>query len=170
MTKIQNAKLGAGFTLVELILYVAVVAVIVSALVPLAWNTIGNSAKSSVQQEVAANARHISEIIKYEIRRASGLSAVTPTTLTLNNFSPDTTTTFQLNGTNLQINRNGAGYVNLNSPDTQVTGLAFTNYTSGDNKTKNIQFSFTVSTNTTSTRQEYQQSVTIEGDGEVRSN
>ena len=61
-------KSGAGFTFIELILYVAIVTIILSALVPFAWSAIETGVKSAVKQEVNANARYLSERIKYEIR------------------------------------------------------------------------------------------------------
>src|SRR3990167_11538866 len=69
-------RAGAGFTLIELILYVALITIILSAIVPFAWNTVQTGVKSAVQQEVNANARYISERIKYEIRNSTGINSV----------------------------------------------------------------------------------------------
>lgn len=160
-----------GFTFIELLLYISIVTIMLSAIIPFAWNIIGSSTKSSTEQEVFSQARYVSERLKYEIRRASGITSVGATSISLTNFSPDTTTVIDLSANKARINKNGTGPVNLNSNDTNVTSLAFTDYTSADNKTKNIQFSFTMDDTGASTRKEYQvPAVTIESSAEVRSN
>jgi type II secretory pathway pseudopilin PulG len=159
-----------GFTLVELILYVAIFTLMMTSLIPFAWNIIGGGAKSTTQQEISSNARYVSEIIKYEIRRASGITSVTSTSISLTNFSPDSTTVIGLSGGKITISKNGGGAVNLNSNDTTISSLTFTNYTSAGNTSENIQFAFTMNSNFNQTRKEYQSTLSVEGDAEVRSN
>ena len=163
-----------GFTLIELILYMALVSIVLAALIPFALNIIGGSAKSSAQQEVFSQGRFVSERIKYEIRNASGITSVGNTSITLTNFAPDTNTVITLIEGKMTVNKNGAGVVDLNSNDTVITcpsNICFTNYTSGDNKTKHIQFKITMDDNFGSSRQEYQvPAFDIEGSAEVRSN
>lgn len=163
-----------GFTLIELILYVAIITIVMGALIPFAWNVIEGSAKSGVEQEVSSQARYVSERIKYEIRRASGITSVSATSISLTNFSPDTTTIISLSGGKMQINKNGTGPVNLNSDDTTITtvgGVIFTDYQSADAKTKHIQFTFTIDDNYTGSRQEYDApAITVESSAELRSN
>lgn len=161
-----------GFTFIEIILYVSIVSIILVALVPVAWNVIGGSVKSSAQQEVFSQARLISERIKYEIRNADGVNSVAATSISLD--PPGTSndpTIIDLSGGKIRIKLGVAAAVDLNSSDTSITSLTFTNYTSGDNKTKHIQFVFTIDDNFGSSRQEYDVPVqTIEGSAELRSN
>jgi len=159
-----------GFTFIELILYMAIVSIIVGSLVIFAWNIIGGGVKSSVEQEVYANARYVSERIKYEIRRASGITSVAPSSISLTNFSPDTSTAIDLSSGKVRISQNGGTPVSLNSADTTVSSLVFTDYRSADNKTKHIQFTLTLTSNFAQARQEYQGSVSLESSAELRSN
>jgi type II secretory pathway pseudopilin PulG len=161
-----------GFTYIELILYISLITMVIMALVPFAWNVIGGSVKSRNQQEVSAQARAIGERIKWEIRNAKDVQAVTSTQLTLNDFdSTKNPTIIKLNGTNITIKEGTGAEVPLHSDTIQVTSLTFSDYTSTDDKTKNVQFTFTVDERPTGTRHEYQvPSVTVEGDAEVRSN
>lgn len=160
-----------GFTLIELILYMAIVAFILGSLVTFAWNIIGTQAKSATEQEVFSSARYVSERIKYEIRDASGINSVTPTSISLaNSVVSKNPTVIDLSGGKVRIKYGASGVVNLNSTDTNVSSLVFTNYTSGDNKTKNIQFTFTLQSNYSTSRQEYIETTSIRGDAEVRSN
>jgi prepilin-type N-terminal cleavage/methylation domain-containing protein len=158
MTKISNLTKNLnshkGFTLIELILYISILTIILSALVPFAWNSIGTGVKSSVQQEVNSNARYASERIKYEIRKASGISSVLPNSIHLTNFSPDTFTLIYLSDGNIMINKNGSSVANLNSTNTVINSLTFTNYTSPDTKTKHIQFVINIAAKYGASRQE----------------
>jgi hypothetical protein len=60
--------------------------------------------------------------------------------------------------------------VQLNSTHTTISSLVFTNYSSGDNKTKHIQSVFTVLAAFSAGRQEYQDALSLEASAEVRSN
>ena len=162
----------SGFTLIEVIIYVSIVSVFLSALVPFAWNMIGGSVKSSAQQEVSSQARYVSERIKYEIRNADNINSVSAGSIYLD--VPGTgndPTIIDLSGGKIRVKLGAAAEVNLNSNDTIITSLTFTDYTSADSKTKNIQFSFTIDDNYGSTRQEYDApEITIQGSAELRSN
>jgi hypothetical protein len=79
-------------------------------------------------------------------------------------------TIIDLSGGKVRIKWGAATAVNLNSDDTVVSGLTFTDYTSVDNKTKHIGFVFTISDNLSATRQEYQESVAFRSSAEMRSN
>ena len=160
-----------GFTFIELILYVSIVTIILSALVPFAWSAIETGVKSAVQQEVNANARYISERIKYEIRNSTGVNSVAATSISLVTSIPSTNPTIiDLAFGNIRVQQGAASAVNLNSANTIINSLTFTDYTSLDNKTKHIQFVMTVAASFAAARQEYQDSVVVESSSEVRSN
>lgn len=166
----KNSK---GFTYVEFILYIAIVVIVLSALIPFAWNVIGGGVKSTTQQEVFSNAQYISERLKYEIRNAAGINSVSSTLISLSVASVSANpTVIWLSGGDMYITQGTASAVRLNSQNTTVTNLAFTNFTSSDNKAKNIQFTFTIAAKYqgAGTRQEYNESTTMESDAELRSN
>jgi type II secretory pathway pseudopilin PulG len=148
-----------GFTLIETLLYVVIIGMMLTAIIPFAGNIISAGARSTVQQEISSNARYISEKIKSEIRNCNGTITVAPTSLTLGSD------TIALSGTDIQLNG-----VNLNSNDVTITNLHFSNFTTGDSKSKNIQFNFTVNSDFAQTRKEYQGSINVQGSAEVRSN
>lgn len=166
---------GAGFTFIELILYVAIVTIVLSALVPFAWSAVETGVKSAVQQEVNANARYISERIKYEIRNANSITSITNTSCSVNSIELNTTTNaitvIDVSGGKIRIRYGAAGTpINLNSDNTNVSCLTFTDYRSGDGKTKHIQFTINIAASFAAARQEYQDSVVVESSSEVRSN
>lgn len=162
-----------GFTFIELILYLAIVSIMMTALIPFAWNVIGGGVKSATEQEVFSQARYISERIKYEVRNASGINSVSATQISLATFDAATNPTIITSTSgNITIKQGAGATVNLNSTDTKISSFTFTNYTSADNATKNIQFVMTVAANypNAGSRQEYNESTTLESDAEVRSN
>lgn len=162
---------GQGFTFIELLLYVGIIALVMGSLVPAAWEMIGGQAKSNSNSEMYAQMRKISDRIKYEIRNASGITTVTATSISLASATAaNNPTVIDQAGQFLRIKQGAGPTVNLNSPDNTISGLIFTDYTSGDNKTKNIQFVFTLSQNYPSGRQEFVGFTTVEGDAEIRSN
>lgn len=162
-----------GVTLIETIIYIAIVSLIMTSLIPFAWNVIEGGVKSSTEQEVFGNARYISEQIKYQIRNAIGINSVSATQISLITSNSITNPTIiGLSGTNLTMQQGVGSAINLNSQNATMSGVAFTPYTSADNKTKNIQFVFTVNASYAGagSRQELNESTTVEGDAEVRSN
>lgn len=176
-----------GFTFLELILYISIVTVMLAAIIPFALNVITGGAKSTVEQEVFSQARYVSERLKYEIRNASNINNGSCPSSTCSNFGVDLATDsikqislketggsdptiFNIASGKLMIKQGGASSVEINSTDTNVTSLIFTNYTSFDNKTKHISFTFTLASNYLGQRQEFKETVTLEGSAEVRSN
>ena len=165
----KNAK---GFTLIELLIYMSIVSIMLTALIPFAWNIIEGGAKSATEQEVFSNARTMSERIKYEIRNATAVNSISATQISLATpYSFTNPTIISSTSGNLTIQQGAAPAAALNSSNTNLSNLAFTNFTSADNKTKNIQFIFTLkASSSATTRQEFNESTTIESDAEVRSN
>lgn len=171
MKKQLSAPLG--FTYLELIIYIAILVIIMTTLIPFAWNVIEGGVKNATEREVYSQGRYVSERIKYEIRNANGINSVSPTQISLSTDDPATNPTIITSASGGITIQQGAGSpIVLNSQDTTVTSLAFTNYTSSDNKTQNIQFTFTIAARYAGAgnRQEYQGSTTLEGAAEVRSN
>lgn len=159
-----------GFTFIELLLYISVVTILLSALIPFAWNVIEGQVKVATEQEVYSQARYVAERIKQEIRNANSINSVAAASIDLNTTN-NTTTVIDLSGSKARIKYGVAGVpVNLNSDDTNISALSFTNYTSGDAKTKHIGFTFTINNNSSSIRQEYQETLDIRSSAEIRSN
>lgn len=162
-----------GVTFIELILYISIVSIMMMALIPFAWNVIGGGVKSNTQREVFSNARFITERIKYEIRNATGINSLTSTQISLSNLNSSLNPTIiSLISNNIQIQQGSGSATILNSTDTKIQNLQFTNYSSFDSKTKHIKFTITVSANypNAGQRQEYNDLSTIESSAELRSN
>lgn len=79
------SKINNGFSLVELILYVALLSIIVSSLVIFGVNVVLIRSKVRVEQEVITNARLVGKRINYEIRNATGINSVGAQSISLSN-------------------------------------------------------------------------------------
>jgi type II secretory pathway pseudopilin PulG len=173
MKYFQKKQLQNGFTLLELILYMGMVTVFMSALIPFSWNVIEGGAKSATGQEIFTQGQYVADRITNEIRNASDINSVSPTQISLATAIPATNPTIiSLNAGIINMQQGAATPIALNSVNTTIQSLTFTNYSSFDNKTQNIQFQFTIAAKYSGagTRQEYNGSVAMEGSAEVRSN
>src|SRR5579872_4849428 len=171
MKYFRTKQIQDGFTLIELILYIGIVTIMMSALIPFAWNIIEEGVKNSTKQEIFTQGQYVADRITYEIRNASGINSVVSNQISLSTATPATNPTLiSLNAGAINLQQGSASPIALNSKNTTVQSLTFTNYTSSDNKTKNIQFVFTIAANYSGagSRQEYTGSVTMEGSAEVR--
>lgn len=183
MVKLKNylLKSDRGFTFIEILLYISIVVFLMGTLMQFGISVISNGAKNSTQQEVYEAARYISERLKYEIRNAvdintgssnfsSNLAQNAGQKLSLKGVAPNDPLLIDVQGGKARITAGTNSPVVLNSADTAVTNLTFTNLSSLDSKTKHIVFTLTVIANYNSTRQEYKESITIESSAELRSN
>lgn len=179
--KFKMSNTQYGFTFIELILYVSIVTLMLTSLIPFAWNIIGGSAKSITQEEVFSQGRFISERLKYEIRNAADIDSAnsdfdvniaenTTKKLTLLQSPPINSSRISVaaNG-RLQFQQGADPPVELSSQDVIITDLTFSNYSSSDGKSKHVGFTITVAT-TNNTRQEYAENITIKSSAEIRNN
>ena len=170
-----KTKLKSGFTLIELILYIALISIFITGAILFAWDIIYGGAKSEVQRDVNQNSRLISKRMIYEIRNSSAVNSVTTSDLCLASNTPARNPTrFYISAGRLYVAW-GGGSTNctsmtnnqpLTSNKVTVSGLTFTDRSSGT-VSSNIQFSFTVSS--TGIRQEWQKSQSYTGNAEIRS-
>jgi type II secretory pathway pseudopilin PulG len=168
-----------GFTLIETILYIALLVIIMSAILPLSLQILGSGAKSTAGQEVYGAARYTSERIAYEIRNAALLNTASSSFnvnlatssgagLYLSGFSSSTDPTIiRVDSGTATIIQGTSTPVALNSSSTQVTNLVFSNYSTSTYR--NVGFVLGMANAGTSTRQEFQASTTIRMSVELRS-
>jgi len=176
LSKVKSQKSSVnGFTLIELILYTALVSIIISGAILFAWDIIYGRVKSQVQQEVNQNLRLASKRIVYEVRNASDINSVGANDLCLASADSDRNPTkIYVSSGRLWIGWGGGssdctGLTNdepLTTNLVSVSGLNFNDLSFGESK--NIDFTITVES--TGDRQEWQKSQTYSSSVEVRSN
>ena len=134
LPRIQTSQ--KGFTLVELILYIALVSIFITGAIMFSWDIVYGREKSFQQQIVEQESRTIMARIAYEINRASAINALSSSSITLETGVNDTIIT--LDGDVIKITSNGAGPYNLSSNQASVTELSFSDMSSTDHNAKNI--------------------------------
>lgn len=165
-----------GFTLIELILYIALVAIFISGAIFFSWDIIYGGKKSAVEREVNQNLRLASKRILYEIRNASAINSVSSSSLCLASTNAlHNPTRIYVSSGRLHVAWGGgssdctsmANDQPITSNQVTVSELTFSDNSSGADS-YNIGFSFTVSSS--GTRQEWQKSEEYSGSAELRSN
>ena len=172
-----NSQFEDGFTFIELILYIALVSIFIGGAVLFAWDIIYGRVKSGVQQEVSQNLRLASKRIVYEIRNASGINSVTPSSISLiMDDSSRNPTVFDLSNGRLRIGYGSGGGCSTTNPcpltsnEVSVANLVFVDLSTSGGESVNIQFTITIESNNPSGRQEWEKSQTYSTSVELRSN
>ena len=137
MELFTNKKISAGFTLLEMLIYVALVSIVVSAIVLFGLWAIQVGAKTKANSEVLGNARRAMETMVYEIRKSQSVYApssifdANPGQLSLEQTNPDGSTEpsgfidFFLCDQALCLKREKANPVALTNNSVRVTSLIF---------------------------------------------
>ncbi len=145
----MSHKQQQGFTLMELLVYISLVAGVLLVATTFAWSIIESRTKSFVVQEVQQNERFIIEKITQAVRGAADVTVpavgVTDTGLTLasNDIAKDPVV-FSLDTGTLSMSEAGGASVVLHSDSINVTDLQFTNLTTPNGKTSNVRVSITL--------------------------
>ncbi|KKR10536.1 MAG: hypothetical protein UT39_C0018G0009 [Candidatus Woesebacteria bacterium GW2011_GWA1_39_21] len=170
----QKSKLKRGFTLIEMILYIAIVSIFLTGLVYFTWDLIYGRLKSYIQQEVNQNIRFASARIIYEIRNAKSVNSPTSgssetLSLTMSDVNRNPTIIDVANG-RLRIGYGSSGTCPTSNPcyltsnKVSLSELSFSNLTKDGSK--NIKFTLTVSS--FGDREELNKSETFESAVELR--
>lgn len=175
--KKKNNKKQLGFSLIEVIIYVALISIFIGGAIQFTWDILYGRVKAQVQQEVNQNLRLAVKKISYEIRNASDVTIVGASDISLMNDDDPTRDPTQIDVSNGRL-RIGYGNTDpcsvttpcfLTSDRVTVSNLTFTDLSSGTDST-NIQFSITIDHNNTGGRQEWEKSQTYTTAVELRSN
>lgn len=150
-----SGKTSRGFTLVELLVYLAIVSFLINSFVVFALNIINLGSKSNRQEEVYSTAALMSEKIKYEIRNGDDINTSSSDfdinlasnpgkKISLAASGSDNPILIDVSGGQARISRGGTLPVSLNPVRTAITDLTFTNLSSIDGLTKHLKFTLTV--------------------------
>ncbi len=155
-----SVKSGAGFTLVELILYVAIASVMLTLISIFIAATLESRVKSQTIAEVEQGGSQALDIITQVIRNSVSINtpaiSTTGPTLSLGVIDPlKSPTVFDLNIGRLRITEGAGSPVEITSPKISVSGLTFSNL-SKTNTPGVIRVEFTVSHNNPGGRNEFE--------------
>lgn len=168
---LNSFRRKGGFTMVELIIYVALVSIFITSAILYSWDVILSREKSYSEQLVGQNARIILAKILYEIKRASALQNLTSDQIALTNSVG--TTTISLAGGQITITSGGAGPYRISSDDVRILDQPetpnplFSNLSDTGNNSKNIRVRATVRLAQTTASASYNAETSIAGSAEV---
>jgi len=172
--RINNQK---GFTLIELILYIAIISIFITGTILFAWDIIHASVKSDTHREVSQNLRLASMRIAHEIRNASGINSspsLPGSSISLTNTDPlKNPTIIDVSSGRIRIGQGNSGSCPSSSPcfltsnNVTVTSLQFTDLSSAGGESKNVNYVIDLESN--ADRKEWQKSQSYENSVEIRS-
>jgi len=176
---IKKLKTTKGFTLAELIVYVAIGAVVLVSAVSVAWNILIDQGISQNKREVYMNARTVIHQLQQQIKKADDITTGSctfdshPGILTLDfpggstdvifdTYTKDVTVGQQTTTIRKLRIKEGAGdYIDLTSDKVNVTDFVLTNFTRGS-EAKNININLTLESTNPDNDPNYAASISLE--------
>jgi len=154
-----------GFTLIEFLIYIAIVGVILVIIVGFLWNTILGNIKETCYQEVQQNTRFALAKITQEIKKATGINSPLPgdssnslsLTMATTHLNP---TVFDVVNGKLRITQGSGTSYYLTSDRVRVGSLQFTNLSYSETP-GTIRIEMTLDHINPGNRTEYQASVSL---------
>lgn len=120
-------KVVTGFTVVELILYMGLLAVFLTVLTQIFTASLDTQLEAQTESSVQQDGRFILSRLQYDIERATSISdppTAGSTSARLQMVVDGATSTYQVNGQNMQLTDAG-GIYQVNSINTVVSNLQF---------------------------------------------
>jgi len=171
--KINKSK--NGFTLMEVLIYVGVLMILLTAIFSLLLWLVRSDIKAKVMREVLDNAKRSMNTMVYEIKEAKNI--YNPTTsssqlsLVTTKYLPGGETStyidFYLCGTQLCLKKESQDPTTLTSEAVEVKNLVFTKIIS--NEAPSIQINLTIEYKNPSGRPEYSASISLTSTASLRS-
>jgi len=158
-------KNGGGFTLIEFLIYIAIVSSILVLISGFLWNIVFGNIKETAYQEVQQNGRFALTKISQEIKRATGINSPlaggSANSLSLAmadpNFNP---TIFDLADGKLRITQGANPPIELTTDQVIISNLQFSNL-SYEGTPGAIRIEMTISHLNPANRIEYQASIDL---------
>lgn len=157
----MKIKQQQGFTLIETLVYLALVSGILLVATSFAWNIINSRTKAFSVQEVEQNGRFITQKISGAIKDANSivfpLTGNTANSLDLEmNDGGTETISIDLNGDNLEWQQDAGPIISLNSNQVKITNMEFVNLSTVNNRSRNIKLLMTIEHVNPANRTEWQ--------------
>lgn len=168
-----------GFTLLETLIYIGIVAVIVGALVTFTWNILDTNSKNTAISDINSSVRYLTDRLTKEIKNAIDINTSTSNfgvnltnsgQISLIAAEPNNPTIITVSSSKIFLTQGTKAPIAITPNTVAVTNLIFTNYSAADNSTKNIGFVFNIKTAPSSSNSYSQTSLDGIGAAEIRNN
>jgi prepilin-type N-terminal cleavage/methylation domain-containing protein len=174
---IKKNQRQQGLTLIELIIYLALVSIFISGAITFSWNVIGISIKNKNSRYLIDNLRFVSKKIQYYLRNSDSINQLELQKICLtNNEEPVINpVAIYLEDEAIYFAWGGpsdcsapSGFEVLTDSNIVAEQLNFTNLSSSDGSSVNVKFNLELST--TGDREEWQNTQSVTSSVELRSN
>lgn len=159
-----------GFSLVEIILYVGLLAVFIGGAVLFTWDIIYGQAKSQIQQDTNYMGEFVIKRVTYEIRNATSVLNQTPTSITLD--TPRGEVLIRENNGAIELGAGTTGDCTVSAPcsliDQTFTTTNFTITALGGATGDSQNFKIDLTIDSTAEQKEWQYSQDFSSSAEVR--
>lgn len=162
-----SAKKMVGFTLVEILVYIAVLSIVILAISSFLLWSIQSNNKAKVMRETLDNARRAMEIMTYEIKGAKSISPTSTATYLSLEKKDGSYIDVYLDETTLYRKEESKDPIALTSNKVEVNNLEFT-YIATATTTPSVQISLTVNYKNPANRPEYQAAVNLKSTTSLR--
>ncbi|MBZ9578288.1 type II secretion system protein [Patescibacteria group bacterium] len=170
----MKKPLQRSFTLMEILVYIAVLSIVITAIVSFVLWFIHSNTKTKAMRETLDNARRVMEIMTYEIKEARSIYAPTTTSTQLSlettKYLPEGEETsfidFYLCDYRLCLKKESRDSIALTSDSVEINNLVFTRIVSGE--VPSIQIDLTIDYKNPTNRPEYQASVGLKSTVSLR--
>lgn len=154
-----------SFTLIELLLYIAIISLVLVSITGFFWNVASGNIKEKSYQEVQQNGRFAMTKITQEIKKAVGINSPAPgssaNSLSLAMSDPNLNPTiFDVSGGKLRITQGASVPIELTTDQVLVSNLQFTNL-SYSNTPGTLRVEMTLENLSPSGKTEYQASLDL---------
>ncbi|PIT92169.1 MAG: hypothetical protein COU08_03740 [Candidatus Harrisonbacteria bacterium CG10_big_fil_rev_8_21_14_0_10_42_17] len=146
---IPHSSKSEGFTLIEVLIYVAIIGSVVSSFLLFNLSILNSGSKSYATQEVNGNLRIALDIVGERIRAAEGVTVsnsvfdTNPGTLSLvMSDGAKNPTVFDVSGGILRITEGVDDPINITTDEVNLTNVVFTNLTASSSR-ENIRIEIT---------------------------
>lgn len=165
MSKKRKQQKNSGFTLVEVILYLALTATIVGLLGTITTHTLSGRAKSQTMEEVVYNGHFILSKLERIIESAEAINTPLPyatsSTLSLEmSESVKNPTVLNLNASTLYMTEGPNASSSLSTSGVEIADIIFSNISNGSS-TGLIRIMLTINSKNINDRQDYDASETF---------
>lgn len=175
MKNVFNNEKGEGFTLLEILIYLAVALIIITVILSSVFWLIRSNTKNRIVRETTDATKRATEIMIYEAKRANSIYVPTTTvdqlSLEVNDYLPEQETRsyidFYICGDSLCMKKESQNPIRIIPDNMEVTDLSFTYILSG--QTESIKINLTIDYKNLSNRPEYETSVSLESSISLRS-
>jgi len=134
-----------GFTLIETIIYIALMALLMGGGVVTAFYVIDSAQKNKSDVNIQAEGNFIVRKIEWAMSGASGISVGATLSITKPSLPPaQNPLVFSLSGSNVQLTRDTSAAQNLNSSNVSIDTLSFTDIPVSGGKPQGVTINFTV--------------------------